>query len=339
MGFQNPIVGGTALRIPAIQSPNYVPGVSGWIIKIDGSAEFNNLVVRGQFSGTDFIIDANGIFFYAGTPATGNLTGSWTAAAGTDGFGNAYQAGITLYGASTAINLFDNDITLTASNGTTAVLESGLNAALYLTPAGGPWFAGAVNSGVGGGSHPLMSLFSPSDTTNGVQASFVLQGSSTASVQTSILAVATFMSLTGTMKIFGAGQIRDWWIKQDNSGNALTWQTPGYAANWAASTTFNGSTSWSPLQYRLDAEDNLWLVGAFKATGAVTNPVFNLPAGYRPATQWPLVCQQNVAGTLTMIMAEIGSSGNVNLLTQNGGNLANGHEYLINARIPMGNIA
>lgn len=96
MGFDNPIVGGTALRIPAIQSPNYSPGVSGWIIKIDGSAEFNNLVVRGEFSGTNFIINASGIFLYSSTPAAGNLIGSWAPASGTDAFTNAYPAGLAV---------------------------------------------------------------------------------------------------------------------------------------------------------------------------------------------------------------------------------------------------
>lgn len=47
MPFKNPIVGGTALVIPAINSPNYVPGVSGWIIDADGSVELNDAVVRG----------------------------------------------------------------------------------------------------------------------------------------------------------------------------------------------------------------------------------------------------------------------------------------------------
>lgn len=56
MGFQNPIVGGTALRIPAIQSPNFATGVDGWIIRIDGSAEFNNLVLRGIGTGDILIV-------------------------------------------------------------------------------------------------------------------------------------------------------------------------------------------------------------------------------------------------------------------------------------------
>jgi hypothetical protein len=50
MPFSNPLVGGGgALIRDAIQSPDYVPGVRGWAIKRDGSAEFNDATVRGVF--------------------------------------------------------------------------------------------------------------------------------------------------------------------------------------------------------------------------------------------------------------------------------------------------
>lgn len=49
MPFQNGVVGGTTLVRPSIHSANYVAGVSGWSINYDGSAEFNNVVVRGAF--------------------------------------------------------------------------------------------------------------------------------------------------------------------------------------------------------------------------------------------------------------------------------------------------
>lgn len=65
MGFENDIIGGDATLIrPAVKSPNYVPGNAGWSINKDGSAQFNNLSIRGTFNGTDFIIDSAGIFFY-----------------------------------------------------------------------------------------------------------------------------------------------------------------------------------------------------------------------------------------------------------------------------------
>lgn len=48
MPFSNPVVGGEngELIRSSIQSPDYVPGVSGWTINRDGSAEFNNVTIR-----------------------------------------------------------------------------------------------------------------------------------------------------------------------------------------------------------------------------------------------------------------------------------------------------
>lgn len=64
-GFRNPpvTVDGVIAR-PQFESNNYVPGVSGWAIYQNGDAEFNDLTIRGQFVGTDFIINSDGIFFY-----------------------------------------------------------------------------------------------------------------------------------------------------------------------------------------------------------------------------------------------------------------------------------
>jgi len=57
--FTNPVVGGVQLIRNAIQSVNYVPGVSGWAIFRDGTAEF----ATGTFRGPVVIID----------PATGTV--------------------------------------------------------------------------------------------------------------------------------------------------------------------------------------------------------------------------------------------------------------------------
>lgn len=85
------MVGGTVLRRAAIQSPNYVAGVSGWTVNQDGSAEFNNLTIRGVFKGTHFEIDQTGAFFYNGTPALGNPPYLAITTATTDPFGNSVQ--------------------------------------------------------------------------------------------------------------------------------------------------------------------------------------------------------------------------------------------------------
>lgn len=127
MGFENPVVGGTSLRIPAIQSPNYTPGVKGWIIKINGDAEFNNLTIRGQFVGAAFIINSSGIFLYSGTPAAGNLIGSWASVAGVDAFGNAYPMGLKVYSAvgSLLLDPTDGRLQSTGSSGATIALGDG----------------------------------------------------------------------------------------------------------------------------------------------------------------------------------------------------------------------
>lgn len=48
MAFSNPVTGGQgALVRPAIKSPNYVAGSAGWSINRGGSAEFNDVTIRG----------------------------------------------------------------------------------------------------------------------------------------------------------------------------------------------------------------------------------------------------------------------------------------------------
>lgn len=96
-GFSNPIIGGGgALVYPSIHSPDYVVGQSGWTVNKDGSAQFNNLEIRGTFNGINYVINSHGLFFYSGPPAAGNLVGSWTNSAGADSHGNPYDQGICI---------------------------------------------------------------------------------------------------------------------------------------------------------------------------------------------------------------------------------------------------
>lgn len=73
MGFNDPIVGGSTLIRPSIQSPNYAAGSSGWTVNEDGSAEFNNLTSRGQFVGASATFDTLNInkeMYYKGDELT-----------------------------------------------------------------------------------------------------------------------------------------------------------------------------------------------------------------------------------------------------------------------------
>ena len=60
MVFRNSVVGGTTLVRPAIKSPNYVAGISGWSINADGTAEFNDVVVRGDLSSSNYVPGVSG---------------------------------------------------------------------------------------------------------------------------------------------------------------------------------------------------------------------------------------------------------------------------------------
>jgi hypothetical protein len=97
-GFNNSILAGMGTLIRAmIQSPNYVAGVSGWTINKDGSAEFNNLTIRGTFFGSNFEVNSQGIFFYTSLPPTlGGLLIAIAPAAGVDSAGNSYAQGLTI---------------------------------------------------------------------------------------------------------------------------------------------------------------------------------------------------------------------------------------------------
>ena len=98
-GFNNPIIGGGGTLVyPAIKSPDFVDSVSGWEINKDGSAEFNNLEIRGTFIGTNWAISASGVFFYNGTPAANNLIMSFSnMLTGTDPYGNEFLSGLVTY--------------------------------------------------------------------------------------------------------------------------------------------------------------------------------------------------------------------------------------------------
>lgn len=109
-GFPQPIVAGQNLLIPAVQSPNFVHNSAGWQLSKTGSAEFQNIIARGNItansisntpigtspiSGSDFssgtiettviTFDASGgvLLIYASVLTTVTLTSSqtWTSPA------------------------------------------------------------------------------------------------------------------------------------------------------------------------------------------------------------------------------------------------------------------
>lgn len=134
----------------------------------------------------------------------GVLVASIAGTAGVDDQGNAYQAGVTIYGPTTAINFLLNDGTWTAADGSKVVVETGAGASIFLLPQSllnNPWFDGDIVTTIGGGNHPALSIESPSDQVNAKSSSITLEGSSITDATTKIFSSATFWNHTGTFQI------------------------------------------------------------------------------------------------------------------------------------------
>jgi hypothetical protein len=69
-GFSDPIIGGGgALVYPAVRSPGFVHGVSGWSINKDGSAEFHDVILPGG--------QGVSVFFASSAPVTDHVGDLW----------------------------------------------------------------------------------------------------------------------------------------------------------------------------------------------------------------------------------------------------------------------
>lgn len=256
----NPVLGGSVLRRPAIISPAYVPGESGWAVFADGTAEFNGITVRGTFSGTDWEINSAGTFFYSGPPARGNLVMSQAGSGGTDGYGNAYRAGTWVYDGGTAAGL----------------VPAGGQAQLHLVPAGTAHstedalaYAGA--SGAGGAGESQYLIVTSGTSGGGDDAGLVLTGESADKA----VPAAAWVSLGGTVPME--------WGKEGTT--ALLPITAG--SQWERMTLLNGWTV-SPTgfaQYRLYPDNTVRVRfgGLQPGSAADGTELWAPPAGLVPA--------------------------------------------------------
>lgn len=325
-GFENPIVGGIALRIPAIRSPNYVAGSTGWTINIDGSVEFNNgtfrgTVTAGTFQGTDFVINTAGAFFYSAAPAAGNLIASIASVDSTDSFGNHYLHGVCSYDPIGGFFVQQADGIVSVGEIVAGVPDSN-NAGLFLSTNGG---RSEVASGLVGLNVNRVRFELFPGRNSQVSGAFTPQ----------IILHDTIGSSQADLYL--SGNV----IKNDLTQAPYIWLPPNYNTNWGSSTTFNASTANQPFQYRLGIEDQLRVGGAFKA-GAVAPgaTVFNEVAPYRPKNAFWVNGWRNRGGTVTPMGFQWTPSGNFNVVaTMGGGAPAANDEYWIpEQQFSLGNV-
>jgi hypothetical protein len=329
-GWGNPVVGGTTLRIPAIQSPNFsLANSTGWAIFANGSAYFFNVTVSGTITGGTLVVDgtSGGVFVYSGPPALGNLIGSWAGAAGTDGFGNVYPqgfniskgaisgtvfsgadfiintAGIFIYSGTPAAgnllislagatgtdgfgNNYPQGLTVYGPSGAKITLEdNGTEAALLLLPAGvtsntvAPQIiTSAINTG---GAAEIAELVITSGKESGNDDAAIVLVSESADATVAALAYFEF-----------GGQICAFFARGQGI-RAVQPGTTNVIEGWHAITL---DTGWSTVanmpapQYRMLASGEIEFTGAASHASFTTNQNLNgsnpLPAtGYRPANE------------------------------------------------------
>ena len=327
MSYENPVVGGTVLRTAAIQSPNFQPPpeIEGWSIQQNGNAYFGNITATGtitgsSFDGTDFIINQEGAFFYDGTPATGNLLLSIASAAGTDAYGNTYQAGFATYnGSANSMRLNGTELLLFAAAGfgeTTVNTSVTAGDSPIITLVGG-----ALSSSVGGSIYESststtdqLNLVGPHTATDtelshvdvilqtqsgNAEANGTLDYESAAGNVAALTWGVGGGALLGTVTATHPGT---------SPGTAETWQTPTLDTGW----TVTGANV--PVQYKLLPDGNVMIRGEVLTTEAVAagSTIFTMPAGYIPAVMQEFITVSTIAIVAgTPMVSVLNSSGNV----------------------------
>jgi hypothetical protein len=233
---------------------------------ISGTTITGGTITGSTFDGTRFIIDSAGMFFYTGTPASGNLFFSLASSAGTDGFGNAYPYGIGVnYQTAGSIQFFADGIappTTNPSINANGSSTAGQGTTLYL--------------GTGTGD--------PAD----VGATLQVQSQFYAFNQGGEIGSAPLIYFPGNIQIgneSGAATTAAIYACVPGSLTAETWHTISLSATW---TAYGFGTL---PQYRLNATGMIDIKGdiVFTSTGvglSGSNPFTAagaIPSAYQPA--------------------------------------------------------
>lgn len=263
---ENPIVGGTTLRIPAIQSPGFITGVTGWAINADGTAEFNGLTLHGTITlgsgGNNVIIldfTRRAIFMYN---SVGQLMFSIAPTAGTDALGSAYQIGMTSYLAGDVhsfANLVNGLIQTNISDGTLGF--------------GVQQFAASVASG----QQPRVSLTSPLFSGVAAGSQIDLWGQDQAATKLPFIAMGRSDSVALDFRLRGILNFSD---PTSFPPTAEAFHLASLNANWT-----NTGAGFGRAGYRITPLGKIALTGLIQWGAAATpapDPIFTLPTGYRP---------------------------------------------------------
>ena len=302
MSFRNPIVAGTVLVRAAIESAGYVAGSTGWMIGRDGTAEFNEVTVRGAVE----ISGSNSLLMYSAAPALGDLLMALAPVSGADEFGNAYQEGLTV-GDSTGKQIF-----ITMQGGSPLIYL--LSGRPQITAVGGSAnLIQEVTQGSGASGYEQLQVVGAADSTQldrvgSTWLSSSQDGSRIPQIQEFYLdplgSFHTYRVTSYAGVAISAGSIV---AVHPGTGNART--NVAVAETWQSAASLINATLWTttgvtnPLRFRLEPQGSgggcVRLDGELLTTGAGPWPanatIFMLPTGYKPSTTHPFITRSDIA--------------------------------------------
>lgn len=130
-------------------------------------------------------------------------------------------------------------------------------------------------------------------------------------------------------------------IPTDNSGNVLHWNTPTMQTGWATGPV-SGGGSYPPLQWRYGESDDVWVFGTFHATAA--SPAALIATGFPHINiVGPLggvgvmSGLPRLAGGTGVMAAYLNDTGQFR--NQSGPTIASGDTFMVNCRVPLGNVS
>lgn len=293
----------TTLSVQGAQAFPQIPGI------VDATTITGAIINGGVFNGTNWIENSSGQFLYSGTPASGNLVVSIAPAAGTDGFGNAYKAGVTIYGTtgSTVQSTVVGSVAVT-NLGTGDAAESSPGSLTTSTIGSGASrsIISVLRSPLVSGSSQVAQLQLQSQSVNltSVQATASLDAPSIqliSSVNTSLvlgdnagLTNSSFFVSAGGLAAVSNGFLLLWQqgasgrlvvgagivgFDPNSAGSNETWHNASLVGNFTAGT--------GTPRYRLEPNGAglVRLDGTVNTTAATlaNATMFTLPVGYRPS--------------------------------------------------------
>lgn len=271
----NPVVGSTVLRRPAIQSPNFnMAAQTGWSIDANGNAYFFNVTATGTITSTTVVVQgsAGGVFVYSGSPALGNLIVSAAGATATDAYGNSYPEGINV----TAGTISGTTISGSSFDGTDFILNTS-GAFFYSgTPASGNLIASVVSAAGTDGFGNAYNAGIWSYAASGVKAGLTsASGSGTLSIDTGDASQTSQGGMYAATVLSGPGR-----VLVNNITAPEFASDPGATSILMRSTSFDGTTI--PQQIQLNVTGgSVQLIGTSPSIPAaqfhINSPGINVP--------------------------------------------------------------